>query len=198
MIRISRRAALLLLLAAGTVQADDAASTPVRAMLAGLAAAMKAGRATPFATRAAALRPAILACFDLAAILQASIGPRWSGFTAAQRAELADAFEAFTVATWVANFNADDGTRFELLPEQRNVGEDIVVETRIVPPAGDPTRLDYVMHRTAAGWRAVDMLVDGSISRVAVQRSDFRALLKDGTATPLIAMLREKSADLAQ
>ncbi len=195
--RVSRRAALLLALIAGTARADEAAAAPVRGMLAALTAGMKAGR-TPFADRAAALRPAVLACFDLAAILQAAVGPRWSGFSAAQKTDLAEAFETFTVATWVANFNADDGTRVALLAEQRAVGEDVVVETSVIPPSGDPTRLDYVMRKTPAGWRAVDMLVDGSISRVAVQRSDFRALVKDGSAAPLIAMLQDKAAALAR
>jgi phospholipid transport system substrate-binding protein len=66
-----------------------------------------------------------------------------------------------------------------------------------VPTSGDPTRLDYVMRQTARGWRAIDILLDGSISRVAVQRSDFRGLLKGGDPTPLIAMLRKKVTELA-
>ena len=40
-----------------------------------------------------------------------------------------------------------------------------------------PTPLDYVMRQGEKGRRAVDVLLDGSISRVAVQRSDFRSLL---------------------
>ena len=52
---------------------------PIAGFNAGLLAAMKAGRATPFAQRSAALAPAVDAAFDLPAILQATIGPRWSG-----------------------------------------------------------------------------------------------------------------------
>jgi phospholipid transport system substrate-binding protein len=69
----------------------------------------------------------------------------------------------------------------------------VVVQTRIVPPVGDPTRLDYVVH----GDKVVDILLDGSISRVAVQRSDFRSLIGSGDPAPLIAMLRNKTAGLA-
>ncbi len=42
------------------------------------------------------------------------------------------------------------------------------------------------------------MLLDGSISRVAVQRSDFRTLLTGGDADALIASLRTKIADLSE
>ena len=46
-------------------------------------------------------------------------------------------------------------------------------------------------------WRAVDVLIEGSISRVAVQRSDFRKILASGDAEALIASLRHKIADLS-
>ena len=68
----------------------------------------------------------------------------------------------------------------------------------IVPASGNATSIDYVMRQGEDGWRAVDVLLDGSISRVAVQRSDFRALLSGGAAGPLIASLRKRSAAMAE
>ena len=72
-----------------------------------------------------------------------------------------------------------------------------MVQTRIMGSAGEATRLDYVMRQSAAGWQVVDVLLDGTISRVAVTRSDFRALLGDGNAARLIDSLRGKVAGLA-
>ena len=43
-----------------------------------------------------------------------------------------------------------------------------------------------------AGWKVVDVLLDGTISRVAVQRSDFASLVTAGSATPLISSLKSK------
>ena len=53
------------------------------------------------------------------------------------------------------------------------------------------------MRQTPGGWRAVDVLLNGSISRVAVQRSDFRSLLDQGSASRLIANLQGKVAELS-
>ena len=53
------------------------------------------------------------------------------------------------------------------------------------------------MHRTASGWMAVDVLVDGTISRVAVQRSDFRSVLDDGGALALIQSIGRKVSSLS-
>jgi phospholipid transport system substrate-binding protein len=53
------------------------------------------------------------------------------------------------------------------------------------------------MRQSPQGWRAVDVLLDGTISRVAVQRSDFRSLLNHGGAPALAKSLQEKTADLS-
>ena len=72
-----------------------------------------------------------------------------------------------------------------------------MVATRIVPAGGEPTRIDYVMRRGPAGWQAVDVLLNGSISQVAVQRSDFRTSVAAGDASALIANLQRKVAELS-
>jgi phospholipid transport system substrate-binding protein len=71
------------------------------------------------------------------------------------------------------------------------------VRTEIVSANGDRVRLDYVMRQDGGTWRAVDVLLDGSISRVAVQRSDFRKILSGGDPDALISSLRRKIADLS-
>ena len=52
------------------------------------------------------------------------------------------------------------------------------------------------MRRDSSGWRVVDVLAEGAISRVAVQRSDFRRLLARNGAQGLADSLQAKSADL--
>ncbi|MCC6716554.1 MAG: ABC transporter substrate-binding protein [Acetobacteraceae bacterium] len=199
--RLPRRRLLALALAlpipAQAQPPPDSPTAPIAAFNAALRAGMTAGRATPFATRAARLRPVIERVFDLPALLAASVGPRFAGFSAAARADLLEAFTAFTVATWVANFDTDAGERIELAPDTRPIGADQVVTTRIIPPTGEPTRLDYVMRQTPTGWRVVDILLNGTISRVAVQRSDFRSLVAAGDPAPLLASLRSRAAQLA-
>jgi len=76
------------------------------------------------------------------------------------------------------------------------VGSDKVIETEIVPTTGDATRMDYVMRQGTGGWQAIDVLETGTISQVAVQRSDFRSLLEGG-ADKLIASLKAKVEKLS-
>jgi hypothetical protein len=46
-------------------------------------------------------------------------------------------------------------------------------------------------------WKAIDIMLDASISQVAVQRSQFYAVLADGGVAKLIASLRGKTTDLS-
>ena len=157
---------------------------------------MRLGHATPFAQRAAVIAPVIAQVFDLPRILQVSVGLHWAEFAPAQQAKLLDVFTRYTIASYVANFDGYGGERFEILPQTRAVGADQVVATEIVPRSGDPTRIDYQMRHGDAGWQAVDVLLDGTISRVAVQRSDFRSLLKGDGPERLIASLEHKVTKL--
>jgi phospholipid transport system substrate-binding protein len=177
--------------------ADDPVLMPAHQLINGLLRVMKAGHDTPFSQRFDMLAPVIDQTFDLAVILKESVGFTWDSMPADQQAMLMQAFRRYTVASYVNSFDEFNGQRFLVNPEPRTVGSDQVVRTQIIPTSGQEHDLDYVMREGPAGWRIVDVLADGSISRVAVQRSDFRHLLRQGGAAALAQSLQSKSAVLA-
>ena len=189
-------AGLLLPLAPARAASDADVTAPVAQFQAALAAVMKASGSS-FAQRYDLLAPVVERTFDLNAILRACVGPRWQSFSPDEQAALGRVFAQFTTASWVSNFSGDSGARFEILPDLRSVGADRVVQTRIQVPGREGHRIDFQMRAESGGWRVVDVLLDGTISRVAVQRSDFRRYVADNTAAPLINVLRKKVADLS-
>jgi phospholipid transport system substrate-binding protein len=158
---------------------------------------MHAGRTHSFAERMQMLTPQVRAAFDLPFILAKAVGPRFAGFPPEAQESLLQVFTEFTVASYVVNFDDYNGERFDILPQTRRAGSDEVVQTLLVPASGEPLKLDYVVQQRNGGWKIIDVLLNGSISRVAVQRSDFRSLLGGGDAAPLIASLRGKVSRLA-
>ena len=176
-----------------------AAIAPIAALDQALLAIMRAGTAVSFQKRFDMLAPAVDRAFDLPRILRISVGPDWSGLSAEQQAQLLAAFRRYTVASYVDSFDGFDGQHFEELPTTRPLpGGGQVVLTRIVARSGTSHELDYVMRETSGMWKVVDVLADGSISRVAVQRSDFRHLLDQGGAAALMASLERKTRDLSR
>lgn len=194
---VSRRAAMAGILALASLPAlaaDPEAVAPIQALNQALLGSMRAGKATPFAQRYAALLPAVDRAFDLPAILRVSVGPRFVSMTPAEQAQLLDVFRKFTVCSYAANFDQYGGEKLDVVPGSRTVGPDQVVETNLV--GSDSTRIDYVMHKSPEGWKAIDVLLNGSISQAAVNRSDWRSLLASGPGA-LIASLQRKVADLS-
>jgi phospholipid transport system substrate-binding protein len=176
---------------------DPAVTAPIQGLCDTLLTVMKSGSATPFSQRFDMLAPAVDRALNLGTILQVSVGSMWSTLSADQHSSLLDAFRRYTINSYLSSFNSYDGQRFVIDPNLRTVGADQVVQTKIVPKSGDAHSLDYVMRQAGTDWKAVDVLAEGSISRVATQRSDFRSLVMRGGSDALLATLQKKAADLA-
>ena len=185
-------------LATPRVNADPAAVQPIRELCDGLISIMRAGTRTPFTQRFQMLTPQVDRAFDLPAVLQLSVGPSWSSLPPDQQNTLMTAFRRYTIAKYVNNFDNYTGQRFDIQPDSKPLpsGEQ-QVKTKIVSSSGESHELDYVMRRMPGGWKVVDVLADGSISQVAVQRSDFRRLVERGGAQALIQSLNQKTSDLS-
>jgi phospholipid transport system substrate-binding protein len=199
---MSRRELLVLpvVLAVAPEQASaetSVAPKPVREFYAVLLRIMEAGQDTPFFNRYTILAPAVDRSFDLQGILRLSVGDYWPGLPSSQRQALFSVFRTFTIASYVSNFDTYDGGAVNISPTTRTVGAEQIVSTMIAQSCCDPLRIDYVMREESTGWKIVDVLLDGSISRAAVQRSDFTSLMTTGNANRLIATLKRKVSDLS-
>ena len=177
-------------------QAQDA-TVPVATLDRGLSELLVTPTSVPFAQRYAKMAPIVDQAFGYTAILQAIVGPRWGSLPAAQQQALLTSFRRYTVSNYVANFSAGAGTAIKLKPGSQTVGDGQLVSTLIAPATGDATAINYVVKRGAQGWRITDVYLDGTISQVAVQRSDFRSLLSSDNADALIKRLDSKVAELS-
>jgi len=175
----------------------SAVSASVEQFHAALIQVMKAGKSAPFRQRYDVLAPVIDRTFDLEDILRISAGTRWVGLPPEQQAALKEAFRRYTIATYVNNFDSFSGQHFEIEAGLTAAGADQIVQTRIVPASGEAHRLDYVMRQVSGTWKVVDVLADGSISSVAVQRAEIRALLANGGGPALLERLQKKTAEMS-
>ncbi len=147
-----------------------------------------------FAQRAQLLAPTVDQVFNLQTVLQNSLGLRYRTLPETQKQQLLEQFRQFTVARYVSNFAAGGSDQFKVnpTPTASPIPGDQIVHTQIVA-GGTPTDISYVMRQGSGGWQAVDVLLNGNISQVAVQRADFGSSLTSGDATPLIDSLRKKT-----
>src|SRR5215472_15920675 len=93
-------------------------TAPVEQLHAGLMAIMKAGKTASFRQRYEMIAPIIGRTFDLDTILRQTIGARWTALPAHQQTSLEDAFQRYTIASYVANFEGYSDERFEIAPRR--------------------------------------------------------------------------------
>jgi phospholipid transport system substrate-binding protein len=194
-----------LLLAAAPLQrsmaqpaANASPQAPVERLDNALLAVMKTGSQADFHQRYQTLKPIITQTFDLPTVLAESVGMAWATIPAAQRAKLLAAFRRYTVSSYVSSFDSYNGQSFKMLPTVRQVfSGEAVVATRLIRRNKAPVKLSYVVRQGPDGWQIVDVLTDGTISRVAVQRSDFGQLLLSGGVPALTVALDHKVSNLS-
>ena len=175
-------------------RADTGAVAPIEDLQKSLAAMEHSSGG--FAAKEAIVAPAIDRAFDLETILRNSVGLRYATIDPAEKRKLLATFRSYTLANYVSNFGSGDAT-FSVSPGTRQSDADVIVQTSINPPSGAPTRIDYVMRDAGGSYKAVDVLLDGTMSRVAVNRSDFRAAFDQGGAAGLEQTLQRKTASLS-
>ena len=192
-----RRVALVAVVALGIVlpergiAAASAATETVRGFYDALLATMRNGATLGQRGRYTKLEPVVRQTFDVAFMTQTASGPAWASMPEAKRRELGEAFGRFIAATWADRFKTYAGQKLEVTGE-RQAGEAPLVETRIVKANGEPVSINYLMRRNGEVWQVADVYMDGTISELAIRRSEFTVVLRDQGVDGLIRSLNGK------
>jgi phospholipid transport system substrate-binding protein len=185
------------MLTAGAAGADapDPAAQQVQGFYDVLLDAMKHAKELGVKGRGEKLKPAIEKSFDLAGMIRAAVGSKWASLKPEEQQGLLRAFERKTVAEYASNFDGFDGEKFIVEPKVAVRGADKVVQSKLVT-ASQTVTFGYRMRQTDGAWKVLDIYLNGVISQLAMQRSDFAATLQSGGAAALEKMLNAKADKL--
>jgi phospholipid transport system substrate-binding protein len=152
---------------------------------------MKQGRMLGESGRYARLAPVVDRVFDIPAMTKLAIGPHWANLNPAQQQQVMAAFAHYVAATYADQFDSFSGEQLQVTG-QRPFGSDVMAQTKIVKSNGEATRLDYLMRQDQGGWRISDVYLDGTISQLAVHRSEFHSILQREGVDGLVVALNRK------
>jgi phospholipid transport system substrate-binding protein len=196
MIMISRRSMLLagsgalLFLAVPSWAQGDPAVASVQSFYDGLLASMKQGG--PIRARFDRLRPVVEKTFDLAGMTAVAVGPGWATLSATDQKTLIDAFGRMTVANYVKNFDSFNGEVFTVDPAPIPRGLEKLVKSTL-KSGKDTIPFNYRVHQAGGEWKVFDIFLNGNISQMAEQRSQFAATFSSGGAAGLTKSLNTKA-----
>lgn len=186
---------LALFLATGlTTPGSGAVSEPqdvVRSFYGVLLGTMRDGPMLGQSGRYARLAPVVDRTFDIPTMTRLAIGPAWATLSPAQQQQILGAFDHYVAATYADRFDSYSGEQLQVTGERPN-GADVIVQTKIIKSNGEETRLDYLMRQDQGFWRISDVYLDGTISQLAVHRSEFHSILQRQGVDGLVMALNRK------
>jgi len=142
------------------------------------------------------LAPVMKRAFDFATMTRLAAGAAWPKLSPDQQTALVDAFGRFSIATYANQFNGYSGERFAITGRSESP-QGIVIATSMSTAKGDPVRFNYLLREIDGAWRIIDIYVDGTISQLAVRRSEFSAVLSQSGPAGLLQSLNERIKALA-
>jgi phospholipid transport system substrate-binding protein len=135
----------------------------------------------------------VLPHFDFERMTRLAVGRGWRSASPEQRQQLVTEFRNLLVRTYTSAFTRYRNQTVEVKPLRMSAGDDeVTVNTSIIKPGEPPISVDYEMEKTADGWKAFDLTVEGA-SLVTTYRGTFREQIQQAGIDGLIKTLVEKN-----
>ena len=139
------------------------------------------------------LRDALMPRFDWFEMAKQALGKHWSAVPSRQH-EFVAVFAEFLGNSYIGKIGSYKDEKIVFVHEsiEKNLAQ---VDTRIIPSKGEPTSVNYRLHRVEGEWKIYDVVVE-DISVVANYRSQFSRILANGSFDELIKRLKEKESKI--
>ena len=186
-------AILLLALPVRALAADiETARQPVEQLYAVLIECLKNADPLGLEGRRAKIAPAVEAGYDLPFMAEKILGRHWSTLDASDQQRWSETFGRLTVATYAERMTGFSGQVFEVLKVEPSSHETAVVYTQVVTPKEPPIAINYRMRPDGDGWRIIDVYLNGTVSELALRRSEYAAVLQRDGFEKLVASIDGK------
>jgi phospholipid transport system substrate-binding protein len=176
---------------------DSAAAQVVSQLHKAFESVLREAETLGYEGRRERLEPAIEKAFDSEFMARAAIGRQWKKLSEEDRIRWVKSFRAFSVANYASRLDHYAGQSFETLGEKPGQNQTVFVLTRVVEPDAEDVELNYRLRETEEGWKVIDLYAKGTVSELALRRSEYSSVLKEDGFEALLAMLDAKTADLA-
>ncbi len=189
--------ACLLLLTAAPLHAADGPVAVVEALNKTLLQTLQQSSDTTAAVRYDRLQSPVSDAYNFARMISIIAGSAWANATPEQQEALLKAFARFSVANYASRFKGYSGEKFEIVGTRPGVRDTTLVETRLVRTGDEPpVPITYVFEEDDNRWRIIDVLLERSISELALRRSEYAQTLRSGGIEALTTILNSKADEM--
>jgi len=172
-------------------------SAVVESLHSSLIDVMKHADSLGYQGRYETLDPVLRSTFDIPFMAEKSVGRHWKTLDDDTRAELIEAFTRFMIANYAGRFEGWSGQSFETLRQEDSTHGLVLVHTQLVDPEGENTQLNYRLKPEQNSWKIVDIYLNGTVSELALRRSEYSSLIKREGVGALLTALAKRVDELA-
>ncbi len=139
----------------------------------------------------------VLPHFDFVRMTKLAVGKHWRTASNEQKQALVTEFRNMLVRTYTKAFTVYRDQTVEVKPFKMAAdATEVTVKTSINKPGAPPVPVDYEMQKSADGWKAYDVAIEG-VSMVNSYRGTFDTQIQQNGIDGLIKMLSDKNANAA-
>jgi phospholipid transport system substrate-binding protein len=142
------------------------------------------------------LKPVLDELFDIPFMAMKSVGRHWKTVDEQKRERLLATFGRFTVANYAGRFSAYSDQYFETLKVVESTHGTYLVHSKLVTPNGETVQLNYRLRPADDGWRIIDVYLNGTVSELALRRSEYSSLIQREGFDALLTALDERISAL--
>jgi phospholipid transport system substrate-binding protein len=176
---------------------DAALATPaVEKLHATLIEIMKRADTLGYSGRFDRLSPVVSETFDLPFMAAKSVGQHWKTLPDADQQRWLELFARHITANYAGQFTGFGGEGFETLGEEPAIRDTRVVRTRLTRPDDEDVQLNYRLREVDGEWRIIDIYLNGTVSELALRRSEYSSVLKREGFEKLVSTIAEKCREL--
>ena len=142
------------------------------------------------------LAPAVGETFDLRFMASKSVGRLWKTLPEADRQRWLELFARHVTANYAGQFQGFSGESFETLGEEPGLRNTRVVRTHLTRPDEENVQLNYRLRDVDGHWRIIDIYLNGTVSELALRRSEYSSVLQREGFESLMQTIDQKCREL--
>jgi phospholipid transport system substrate-binding protein len=191
-VSLAAAAAALCLTSPAGAEAIAPTSPPIQVverLHSALLGVMKEAEKLGYQGRYEKLAPVLKETYDTSFMAEKSVGRHWKQATPAQQKTLVETFSRFMIANYAGRFDGYSGQSFQTVKVEPSAQGTVLVRTRLIEPEGEGVRLDYRLRSANGSWRIIDVYLNGTVSELALRRSEYASLIKrEGWNAVIVAL----------
>jgi len=173
------------------------AAPPVEKLHANLLEIMRSADELGYAGRFEHISPVVSETFDLPFMAAKSMGRHWKKLPESDQERWLVLFTRHISANYAGQFTGFTGETFETVGEEEAIRDTRVVRTRLTRPGEEDVQLNYRLREVDGQWRIIDIYLNGTVSELALRRSEYSSVLKREGFEKLLSTIDEKVKELA-